>query len=280
MLKQSIIDSERIGKPISLPSSNNPTWARKMDKKEGWWHQFFREFRPVFGMIPPKTTHAEARWIIKKLKLKPGQSFLDCPCGIGRIAIPLAKRGVKVTGVDIVPSYLREFKRKADHLGLRIRLLESDMRRIDFVDQFDTAGNLWTSFGFFEKESDNLLVLRKIFKALKPGGRFLLQVINRDWIMANYNDADWFEIEDLKVLENRKFDYTTSINKTVWTFLKKGREASHQISIRMYSYHELIAMFKKVGFADIRGYGSLKDEPISRKSRMMFIIGIKPRKSK
>ncbi|MDH4221902.1 MAG: class I SAM-dependent methyltransferase [candidate division Zixibacteria bacterium] len=249
-----------------------------MIKNTDWWNDFFPTFRSVFYRISKKDTNAQVRYIIKKLNISPGNKFLDCPCGIGRIALPLAGRGIKVTGIDIIPSYLEELGKKAKRQDLMIKLVRNDMRRINFKEEFDAGANLWTSYGYFEKESDNLLVLKKMYQALKPGGKFMLHVINRDWIMANYSPRDWFQAGDIRVLEKRKFDYATSINHSEWCFLKEGKETSHQVIIRMYSYHELIAMFKSVGFVDINGYGTIKDEPISRDTMMMFIIGTKPRK--
>jgi len=158
-----------------------------------------------------------------------------------------------------------------------MKLVKADMRRINYKNEFDAVANLWTSYGYFEKESDNLLIVKKMYRALKPGGKFMLHVINRDWIITNYSPSDWFQAGNIRVLEKRKFDYATSINHSVWHFLKDGEETSHQVKLRMYSYHELITMFKSVGFVDIQGYGSTKDEPISRDSMMMFIIGTKPK---
>ena len=250
-----------------------------MSKKDaGWWDDFFPAFRPIFGIVSQRVTNAHVRYVIKKLDLKPGKKFLDCPSGIGRIALPLAKKGIRVTGVDITQSYLDELAKKAKRSGRRIDLVNSDMRRINFDSQFDAAGNLWTSFGFFEKESDNLLVLKKMYRALRPGGKFMLHVINRDWIMAKYDPTDWFEVKGVKVMEKRSFDYARSINRSTWYFIRDGKEEAFEIGIRMYSFHELIGMFKKVGFADIEGYGSTKDDPISRDKGMMFIIGTRPRR--
>jgi 2-polyprenyl-3-methyl-5-hydroxy-6-metoxy-1,4-benzoquinol methylase len=242
----------------------------------GWWDDFFPTFRPFFGLVSQKETNAQARYIIKKLDLNPGQRFLDCPCGIGRICFPLAKKGIRVTGVDITQSYLDELGKKAARRGLKVDIARADMRRINYDSEFDAAGNLWTSFGFFEKESDNRLVVKKMYQALKPGGKFMLHVINRDWIMANYQPRGWQEIAGVKSVEERYFDYRTSINHGTWHFIKDGEEKSYDVPIRMYSFHELIVMFKSVGFADIEGYGSLKDEPINRNRQMMFIIGTKP----
>jgi ubiquinone/menaquinone biosynthesis C-methylase UbiE len=246
-------------------------------KDSGWWDDFFPVFRPFFGLVSQKETNAQARYIIKKLNLKPGKKFLDCPCGFGRICFPLAKNGIRVTGVDITSSYLDELSKRAKRRGLKINPVHADMRRINYDSEFDAAGNLWTSFGYFEKESDNLLVLKKMFSALKPGGKFMLHVINRDWVIAHYQPRGWQEIAGVKSMEERYFDYRSSINYGTWHFIKDGKEKSIDVPIRMYSFHELIAMFKSVGFVDIEGYGSEKDEPISRDKLMMYIIGTKPK---
>jgi len=247
-------------------------------KDSGWWDEFFPEFRPFFGLVSRKATNNQIRYIIKKLDLKPGLKFLDCPCGYGRVSMPMAKMGIKVTGVDITQIYIDEFARDAKRAGVKVNLLRADMRRINFDSEFDAAGNLWTSFGYFEKESDHLLVLKKMYKALKPGGKFMLHVINRDWIMANYQESGWQEIKGVKSFEKRHFDFRTSTNWGTWHFIKDGVEKRFEVGIRMYSFHEIIALMEKAGFADIEGYGSTKEEPISRDRMMMFITGTKPRR--
>jgi len=246
-----------------------------MSQSENWWNEFFDTFRPVFGVVDAKTTRAEARYLIKKLKLGPRKSFLDLACGIDRLSIPVARSGTRVTGVDIMSSFLEELDRKAKRGKLRIETIQSDMRRINFRNHFDSAANMWTSFGYFEGESDNQLVLRKVYQSLKPGGRFLLHTINRDWVIKNFARTGWFSVGATKVLEERSFDFSTSISRSVWTFIRDGEEKSHRVAIRMYSLHELIAMLEKAGFREIEGFGSLKDEPVSSHSRMMYIFGRK-----
>ncbi|MDF1544873.1 MAG: methyltransferase domain-containing protein [bacterium] len=246
-------------------------------KKSGWWEDFFPAFKPLFGVAGPAATRDHVRFLIKKLNLKNGTKFLDCPCGIGRISVPLAKAGVKVTGVDITQSYLADLAQISGKKKLAIRLFHNDMRRIQFKNEFEAAGNLWTSFGYFEKESDNLLVLKRMFAALKPGGKFVLHLINRDWIMANFRASNWFEFNGIKVLETRKFDFSNSINYSKWTFIKEGEEQTFDVAIRMYSYHELAAMFRKVGFVNIEGLGNEKEEPVSLKDMMTYIFGTKPK---
>ncbi len=73
--------------------------------------------------------------------------------------------------MDIIGEYLDELEVKSKRLKLPVNIRECDMRRIDFQNEFDAAGNISTSFGYFARESDNMLVMRKLYKALKPGGK-------------------------------------------------------------------------------------------------------------
>jgi len=243
-----------------------------------WWHDFFPSFRALFNEVSQRETNAQVRYLVKKLGLKQGQKFLDCPCGIGRISIPLARRGIRVTGVDITSSYLDELQRKAKRVGLKIPTERSDMRRIKFENEFDAAGNLWTSFGFFEREADHLLTIKRMYQALKPGGIFVLHVINRDWIMVNYEPRSWYDIPGGRVLEDRSFDYERSISRAEWIFIRDGQERVHRTGIRMFSLHELLALFRAAGFEEITASGSTKDDPVERRSRMMWVFGTKPRR--
>ena len=117
-----------------------------------------------------------------------------------------------------------------------------------------------------------------MYKALKPGGRFALHLINRDWVLTNFQPRGWQDFGKTRLLESRRFDYRTSISSAKWRFIKDGKEQNFEFNMRLYSYHELVALFESVGFIDIEGFGGVKDEPISNKNRMMWIFGTKPRR--
>ncbi|MFH2057083.1 MAG: class I SAM-dependent methyltransferase [bacterium] len=213
---------------------------------------------------------------MRKLELSTGDRFLDCPCGIGRISLPLARKGIAVTAVDNEPSYIQELEQRAGRASLPITTVLADMRQIEFRSRFKAAANLWTSFGYFEREADDLLVLRRVFRSLRRGGRFVLQTINRDFLIAHWQQSNWEEVGDLTILQRHSLDYRTSRLSSTWTFLKDGQTRAREIPLRLYSYHELVDMFERVGFVDIEGFGSTDDAPVDCNCRVLWVFGVKP----
>ena len=117
-----------------------------------------------------------------------------------------------------------------------------------------------------------------MFKALKPGGRFIMTVINRDWIVTHFESTDYMEAGKVRILETREFDYKRSASISNWHFFKDGEEAVHYSYVRMYSLHELLNMMRSAGFTDVQGYCGKPGQEITRNSRMMTIVGTKPRR--
>jgi ubiquinone/menaquinone biosynthesis C-methylase UbiE len=248
-----------------------------MTSHDNWWKEFFPLFTPVFKRISARETNDQIRFIVGTLGIRSGSKVLDCPTGIGRIAIPLAKRGVRVTGIDFLQEYLDRVAKRASRAGLKIALERSDMRRITHDRKFDAVINMWTSFGYFEQESDNQRVLARFFKALKPGGRCLIHTINRDWIMVNFQPKGFERFDNTIYLEDREFDYARSTSTTAYRVIRDGEEHQVTSTLRLYSPHELIAMMKQAGFVDVVGYGGAKREPVSRDQRMLYVTGRRPK---
>src|SRR6185312_15567104 len=76
--------------------------------------------------------------------------------------------------------------------SLSVNFVHADMREMAFEKQFDGAYSMLTSFGYFDEET-NLRVAERIGRALKPGGRFLLDILNRDYVVADLPVRVWWE---------------------------------------------------------------------------------------
>ena len=116
-----------------------------MINKKEWWNGFFSDLwlNVQLGTKTEEQTCAESDFIQRVLNIKPQSSVLDVPCGDGRHSIELAKRGYKITGVDITQPFLMEAKRKATEQQLEIRWEHRDMRDLPWEEEFDAAFCFW-----------------------------------------------------------------------------------------------------------------------------------------
>ena len=110
------------------------------------------------------------------LRLKPGARLLDLACGRGRHSLDLRRRGFDVTGVDLAPASIAHAQQFADeHLLFRVHDMRASLHQ---PGHYDCVLNLFTSFGYFNSEAENVLVLQAVAEALRPGGELVLDYLN------------------------------------------------------------------------------------------------------
>ena len=116
---------------------------------------------------------------ILALAQRTGGDVLDLACGPGRHAIPLVQRGFNVTGVDRSPFLLQRARERANEAGVAVEWLEADMRTFRRPASFDLVLLLFTSFGFFRDDAENVGVLRNVAASLRPGGALVLDTMGK-----------------------------------------------------------------------------------------------------
>mgnify|MGYP001073158536 CR=1 FL=1 len=237
-----------------------------------WWKEIFGElYFKIDGA--KKWAHRDSEAIELILELKKEDAILDLACGYGRIAIELSKKNYMVMGFDLSQSFLELAKKAAKRENLAVQFVRGDMRRIPFKGRFDCIINWQTSFGYFEDEEDNFRVLQEVYWALKPGGKLLLDVVNRNNLIKRFATKNWTEREDYYFLVEDKFNPLTSRLETDWILIwKKGdvRKLSH--SVRIYSLHEIRTMLKKAGFIDIKVLGNYQGEDFNAASSRIITL--------
>jgi len=229
-----------------------------------WWERFFDEEMGEVMFTEEAWRRAEELCdpLVRLLGIEPGAEILDLACGTGRFALPLAKRGFHVVGLDYSAPYLKHARAKAQEQGLSVELVQADMRAIPFVEEFDAVVNLFTSFGYFEREEDHLKVLQEVHKSLKPGGRFLLEMANRDFLVRRFQAHDWHEFPDFLALEERRFVPERDRIETKWVKLHPdGRRKEYTSSLRLFTLRELCDLCSQAGLKVLGYYGDLKGEP-------------------
>jgi SAM-dependent methyltransferase len=137
---------------------------------------------------------------------------------------------------------------EAQQHNLRINFLHKDIRDIGFEGTFDAIICVGTTFGFFDDEQ-NRGVLQRLAHALKPGGRLLLEVVNRDYVIGSQPNLVWFEGDGCVVMEESDFNFYSSRLNVKRTMMREdGRQTESEYSVRLYSVHELGQLLKQAGF--------------------------------
>jgi 2-polyprenyl-3-methyl-5-hydroxy-6-metoxy-1,4-benzoquinol methylase len=248
----------------------------------GWYETFFDEHWLTISSHThtPEKSAAEVEFLISGLGLEPGQRVLDIPCGHGRHSVELARRGMRVVGVDLSAEPLELARSAARAAGVELDLRRVDMREIEFRDEFDAALNLWTSFGYFETEAEDRLVLDRVLRALRPGGAFVIETINLHGVLRRFEPRAWHELGDGRLLlEERAFDPWTGRMHSGWTLVQpSGERIEMSFATRAYTLVELTGMMAEAGF-DVEGaWGDYQGSDYRVDSRRMIVLARRPRR--
>lgn len=269
--------------PLSIPEGEPLPEAlarRSLVKRSKPWYEevFDEDYLRTLPFMTAEQTAREVQFIRDALSPPEGGEVLDVGCGYGRHALDLASQGLRVTGLDLSLPLLIRAADHAQKRGLSVNFVHADMREMTYSGQFDAAYCMLSSFGYFDEET-NLRVATAICKSLKPGGRFLLDIINRDYIVRDLPSRVWWEGDGCVVLEEVDFNYHTSrvlIRRSV--VFGNGRQVEQDLSVRAYSLHELGKLLRQAGVRvlDVSGGLGTKSRFFGAASRNIIAVCERP----
>jgi ubiquinone/menaquinone biosynthesis C-methylase UbiE len=245
-----------------------------------WYENFFDEWYLKYWVQPitAERTEREVDAIIRYLQLEPGDKVLDLCCGQGRHSLELARQGFgKVTGLDLSETLLRASQKQAEAESLPIEFLHGDMREVPFENSFDGIFNFYTAFGYFEKDEDNQAVLDAVGRALKPGGRFLLDYPCLEGRMSGWQKQEFFEYDDGTVMMHEMihevFDQKI-VNKVLY-ITKDNQRHRTGFTLRHYYGRELQQCFARAGMKIIATYGGIEGEKLTNRDIRVLVLAEK-----
>jgi SAM-dependent methyltransferase len=264
-------------KPARPAAEAAPPKPRRR-KGKPWFEEIFDEdYLRTLPFLTPQATQAEAEFVHESLALKPGQQVLDVGCGYGRHAMELAARGVHVVALDSSLPLLLRGADEAQRRSLDINFVHGDMRELSFESQFDGAYCLFSTFGYFDDET-NKRAAQAIARSLKPGGRLLIEVLNRDYIIGDLPSRVWWEGDGCVVLEEVDFNYFSSrVVSHRSVVFDDSRQLEQEISLRAYSLHEFGKLMHAAGFRvlEISGGMALRGRFFGNQSRDIIVLAEK-----
>lgn len=222
----------------------------------------------IGGSFFVKLAKDQVAFLISALDLSKGAKILDVPCGVGRHSKIFARNGFKVVGIDLSKDCISIAKKKFSHKNAVYKI--GDMGKLGrFNGQFDAVVNLFTSFGYFHTDQENKKVLEEMVKTLKPHGKIVINLIDRDWILKIYDPARWNENKGILNFEASKYDKRSKYNESQMAMIdlrgKKPRLLHHHYHrVRLYSKNEMLSLMKSVGLKNIKVYGDFKGHKFKR----------------
>lgn len=248
-------------------------------EKKQWFENesFWQNFGPVmFDSQRWAEAPSVAESVIKIAGLTKGSSVLDAGCGPGRISVELAAKGLDVTGVDIIQSELDAAKDSADAEGVKLDLINCDLRSFKSQKKFDCAINLYTSFGYCDTIEEDFQILKNIADSLRDDGFFILECTSRETAILYFTDGEWFERSGLTVLTQFSVEGAWEGLRSKWTIInREGQRIEHEFVQRLYSAIELKRMMMRAGFKSVEIYGNYDFSPYNEHAKTMVIVAKK-----
>jgi SAM-dependent methyltransferase len=196
-------------------------------------------------------------------------NVLDLCCGNGRTSIYMAKKGFRTVGVDMSRAFLEDAREKAEDHGVShlATFLEGDVRNLKTVlgtvsKPFDVVVSVWTSIGFY-REKDDLNMFKQARQLSREGAAlFIAETIHTEYLSLKFAPTSYVELDDIVMLEDRKYDPTTAQANTCWTFYDKRGENLEfidetEILHHVYNLSELCTLLRKARWKTVATYGNL-----------------------
>ena len=223
-------------------------------KKKDWFTDWFNT--PYYHVLYKDRNNEEALLFMKNittfLALPKTTHILDLPCGKGRHSVFLNSLGYQVTGGDLSENsikYAQEFEN--DTLNFSVH----DMRK-PFNNQYNAVFNLFTSFGYFEDDQDDILILQNIKDGLKKDGVFVFDFLNAEFVKATLVD------KETKIVDGITFNIKREIKdgfilKNI-SFFADDENHSYTERVKYLDAKKMKAYFEKAGFTITNIFGNYK----------------------
>jgi SAM-dependent methyltransferase len=238
--------------------------------KTEWFETFFQGPAVDFWTraIPPALTSADVDFLEKTFDVKSGARLVDVPCGNGRHSIELARRGYRVTGIDLSEEFLTAARAELD-----ADWRKGDMRALQLEPStFDGAFCFGNSFGYLDHVGvESFLVA--LAGALKPAAKLVIETgVCAESILPALVQKRWHRLGDLLVLSENRYDPWESCLNIDYTFVRGSTIETRPTASYVFTSAELRRMPEAAGFDTLSFHGGVAGEPYQSGSPRLIII--------
>ena len=257
-----------------------------------WWRSLFTSlYLRTDGDVVENDTNTvrEVDLLMQATGIDVNDRILDLCCGQGRHCLELSRRGfLNITGLDRSRYLIRLARKRAKKENLVISFHEGDARKFRFPESsFQCVSILGNSFGYFEREEDDIAVLEAVKKVLVSGGSLAMDLVDGGWMREHFENRSWEWIDSSHfVCRERSLASNGSrmISREVVVHSERGVIADQFYAERLYDRERIIKLLYEIGFINVRIHGELtassdRDQDLGMMARRLFITAIAPYKA-
>lgn len=234
-----------------------------------WFSEWFDS--PYYHILYKNHDLQEAELFIDNLSsllsLKKNQKIIDIPCGKGRHCIYLNKKGFDVSGADLSKESIQYASKFSNDT---LNFFVHDMRQEFASNEYDLVLNIFTSFGYFESEQDDYKCIESFSKALKKGGKLVVDFMNADKVIANLVHEETKLIDGISFKLNR-YIRDNKIIKEI-SFSDKGQNYHFTESVKIIHKEDFIKYFTFAGCSPKHIFGDYQLNVFEEKTSDRLIL--------
>ncbi|WP_187262260.1 class I SAM-dependent methyltransferase [Pontibacter beigongshangensis] len=242
-----------------------------MTQPEEWFSTWFDSpyYHLLYSNRDEQDAHSFIDNLLTYLHPKPADKILDLACGKGRHSVYLSRKGYDVTGIDLSEqsiAYAKQFENE------RLHFSRHDMREVYKPAHFDFVLNLFTSFGYFDNETENVVALLAAADSLKHGGKLVIDFMNTE------KTIEHLVAHEEKTVHGIQFNITRGVEngfivKTI-SFTDQGQEYQFEERVRALRQEDFMEYFLMAKLRLVDLFGDYKLTPYCRleSERMIYVL--------
>lgn len=244
---------------------------------DNWYESFFTGVNCELWekAVTKEWTEAEAAFLIDVFNLSAGSKLLDLPCGAGRHSVELAKKGFRLTAVDISEEFLASLRRKTEAGDLPVAIIHGNVLTMPLTGSFDGAFCLGNSFGYFRYEDMHRFVA-KVASVLKGGAQWIINTgVLAESFLSNFTREKTYELDGLSMAIHNDYDVWNGCLLITLTHTKNGQQEVHHFKHHVYTVAELIRLLSQHGLRTTALYGSTDKAPYKLGDAQLYLVAEK-----
>ncbi|TXK51297.1 class I SAM-dependent methyltransferase [Pontibacter qinzhouensis] len=242
-----------------------------MAQPEEWFSTWFDSpyYHVLYSDRDEQDAHSFIDNLLAYLHPKPTDTILDLACGKGRHSVYLSRKGYRVTGIDLSGqsiAYAKQFESEQLHFS------KHDMRQVYKPASFDVVLNLFTSFGYFDNETENVVALVAAADSLKHGGKLVIDFMNTE------KTIEHLVAHEQKTVHGIQFKITRGVEngfivKSI-AFTDQGQNFTFVERVRALRQEDFMEYFRMAKLRLVDVFGNYKLDPYCRlqSERMIYVL--------